>query len=350
MTIKTKSDSAHFVASEYLICMRDFALSHHIPIKHLLADCQQDANYLLSPPKKVDELTMSIISRNLFKSFDIPFKAAILFGKSMGMSSHGALGLAIQGCKQLKDVAGLTQQYFQTRSSGRVIDISTHDQKTNLRFNDHDGIEIPQHLKDVRFYTSVSTLINIDQLIKDLLSHHCCNDNTVLHIPHDKPNGFLEADLPNGLNILFNQPYLQLAIPDKWMRLPLKQGDLDLAKMATNECESSLNQLSPKDLISQIYKTLDDTPSMNVSLQSMSKQLNMSVSTLQRRLKERDTSYQEIKSQVRMNQAKALLRHTHQTLDLIADALGFSDASNFSKSFKSQIGYTPREYRQQSNH
>ena len=131
------------------------------------------------------------------------------------------------------------------------------------------------------------------------------------------------------------------------MQFSLRQGDTDLAKMATNECESTLKQLRPKGLIQQVYKALDDGSSSNLSLQNMAQRLNMSVSTLQRRLKELNTTYQHIKSEVRINQAKTLLRRSNQSLESIADTMGYSDASNFSKSFKSQTGFTPNTYRSQ---
>jgi AraC-like DNA-binding protein len=346
MTIREK-ESNDFVAGEYLVCMRDFALNKHISVKDLLKGSNKDVNFLLDPPKKIDECSMNIISTNLFRGFTDPITAAIEFGKSMSMSSHGALGLAIQGCKQLKDVARLTQQYFKTRSSARIIQFTSDQQFTFLRLDDAEPLNESSNTLDTRFYTGLSTLINIDQLIKELLSHHDISQTCVLHLQRPQPKHYTATKLPSNLIIEFNKPFFQLGIPSTWMQLPLRQGDSELARMATHECESTLKQLSPTGLIQQIYKALDDGPTNNLNLQNMAKQLNMSVSTLQRRLKELNTTYQHIKSQVRIKQAKALLRHSKQSLESIADAMGYSDASNFSKSFKSQTGCTPNVYRSQ---
>jgi AraC-like DNA-binding protein len=348
MTIRTKDESNNFVAGEYLVCMRDFALNKHISVKDLLKDSNKGINYLLDPPKKVDECSMNIISTNLFRGFTDPIIAAIEFGKSMPMSSHGALGLAIQGCKQLKDVARLTQQYFKTRSSARMIHFDSDNQFTFLRFDEIDTTNEKSNTIDIRFYTGLSTLVNIDHLIKELLSHHDISHACVLHLQRPRPKNFTAEQLPSNLNIEFDKPFFQLGIPHPWMQLSLRQGDSELAKMATHECESTLKQISPKGLVQQIYNALDDCPTSNINLQNMAKQLNMSVSTLQRRLKELDTTYQHIKSQVKINQAKALLRHSNQSLESIADVTGYSDASNFSKSFKTQTGITPKTYRCQS--
>lgn len=325
--------------------MRDFALQKHISVKTLLKDSGKDIEFLLDPPKKVDEHVMNMIAFNLFKTFPKPINAAIEFGKSMSLSTHGALGLAIQGCQQLNDVALLTQQYFKTRSSARVIHFIKDEHYTFLRLDNNEAEHIPANVRDTRFYTSLSSLINIDQLIKQLLSHHNVTGQCLLRIKRSKPPGFNIEQLPKHLAVEFESQDFELGIPNSWMKLTLEQGDIELAKMAANECETTLKQLSAKDLIQKIQKVLNDEADCNVSLQSMAKNLNMSVSTLQRRLKELHTTFQKIKSEVRVNKAKALLRHTEQSLDSIADSLGYSDASNFSKSFKSQTGQTPKHYR-----
>ncbi len=49
----------------------------------------------------------------------------------------------------------------------------------------------------------------------------------------------------------------------------------------------------------------------------------------------------------RMKAAKNLLRYTARTVNEISDATGFSDPSYFTKSFKAQVGMTPKEYRAQ---
>ena len=50
----------------------------------------------------------------------------------------------------------------------------------------------------------------------------------------------------------------------------------------------------------------------------------------------------------RMKAAKNLLRCTDRTINEIAESTGFSDPSHFTKSFKTQFGITPKEYRNQN--
>ena len=48
----------------------------------------------------------------------------------------------------------------------------------------------------------------------------------------------------------------------------------------------------------------------------------------------------------RLEQARYLLMTTNRTLEDIAEELGFSDAFHFSKSFKNNIGLSPKEFRE----
>ena len=50
----------------------------------------------------------------------------------------------------------------------------------------------------------------------------------------------------------------------------------------------------------------------------------------------------------KIEEAKRLLRYSDKSLTLIADYLGFSSQSHFTRIFKKYRGQTPREYRENS--
>jgi AraC-like DNA-binding protein len=340
-----KLHATNFVAGEYLTCLRDFALSKKLPVINLLKGTQQDVNFLLNPPDKIDELTMLTISSNLFNLMPNPILASIEFGKSMAMSSHGVLGLAIQGCQTLEEAALLVKSYAQTRASAQTIDIINGEHHCYLRLSDDRHELIGKNVLDLLYYTHLSTLINIEGLVRKLLEHHELKGLCIIGLNNAQTSNFPFEHLPKDLKIEFNSQHYQLGFPNSWLKLGLNQGDLELAKIAESECLLTLKQLSPEDLIQQVYKVLDTASSSNINLQSMAASLLMSPSTLQRRLKELNTTYKKIKARVRINQAKALLKHTNKTIDAIAYTLDYSDASNFTKSFKGHTGLTPKSYR-----
>ena len=74
-------------------------------------------------------------------------------------------------------------------------------------------------------------------------------------------------------------------------------------------------------------------------------QLGMSERTLQRRLKEEGTSFQEILDNTRHYLARELLRNTALALGDVAAQLGFAEPSAFFRAFKKWEGCTPGQYR-----
>ncbi|MEL7530870.1 MAG: helix-turn-helix transcriptional regulator [Bacteroidota bacterium] len=72
--------------------------------------------------------------------------------------------------------------------------------------------------------------------------------------------------------------------------------------------------------------------------------LSMSVRSLQMKLKEEGTSYQKLLNRIREQLAIAFLREKKYSKSEIADLLGFSEISVFSRTFKKWTGQSPSEF------
>ena len=75
--------------------------------------------------------------------------------------------------------------------------------------------------------------------------------------------------------------------------------------------------------------------------------LNMTPQTLRRRLKEANTSYQEIKDSIRKDASVYYLSKPDLSIDEIALLMGFSEASSFHRAFKKWTGKTPSSFRKE---
>ena len=69
----------------------------------------------------------------------------------------------------------------------------------------------------------------------------------------------------------------------------------------------------------------------------------MSERSLRRHLSQRDTSFRLLLQEVRLFEAKKLLKTTALTVNQIALKLGYQEAANFRSAFKSWTGLTPIE-------
>lgn len=77
--------------------------------------------------------------------------------------------------------------------------------------------------------------------------------------------------------------------------------------------------------------------------------LNMSTRTLQRKLKEADTTYRKILEKVRRKLANEYLQDASLDLLEVAFLLGYSEYSSFSRAYRRWTGSSPREGRVKSS-
>ncbi|MFZ5723580.1 MAG: AraC family transcriptional regulator ligand-binding domain-containing protein [Pseudomonadota bacterium] len=92
-----------------------------------------------------------------------------------------------------------------------------------------------------------------------------------------------------------------------------------------------------------------ETGTRILDLGEVAAKLGMTTRTLQRRLVEEHTTFQQLRDGLRLRQAQALLRDGTQDIATIAATLGFSEPATFHRAFKAWAGLSPAEYRRRHN-
>lgn len=88
--------------------------------------------------------------------------------------------------------------------------------------------------------------------------------------------------------------------------------------------------------------------SHDLDMEEVAAQLNMTIRTLRRKLVDEGTRFQNIKDELRRDNAVHLLNQSSLSVQAIAIRLGFSETAAFTRSFKKWTGQTPRDFRQGS--
>lgn len=90
---------------------------------------------------------------------------------------------------------------------------------------------------------------------------------------------------------------------------------------------------------------LECLPAGEVSMQTVAHKLAVSPRTLQRRLQEEGTTFQQTLDTLRSSLAHHYLRNTHMSGAEISFLLGFEDANSFARAFQGWTGKTPQTVR-----
>jgi len=100
-------------------------------------------------------------------------------------------------------------------------------------------------------------------------------------------------------------------------------------------------------LLRAIYIWVENTPATELTISVLAKHLNKTERTLARKVKQStDLSLASFMRLIKLHQASELLTYSSKPINLISDALGFSDDAAFRRTFKKVSTYTPSEYRQ----
>ncbi|MFN7507227.1 MAG: helix-turn-helix domain-containing protein, partial [Limnobacter sp.] len=114
------------------------------------------------------------------------------------------------------------------------------------------------------------------------------------------------------------------------------------------DCDLQLQRLQAGGTLAQrVRMQLQQTEGHMPTLQAMAAKQNLTERTFMRHLQAEGTSFQQLLDEIRQERACWMLAQTHSTVEEIAYALGYEDASNFSRTFKRWCGQTPKDYRRQ---
>jgi len=118
------------------------------------------------------------------------------------------------------------------------------------------------------------------------------------------------------------------------------------AAMLRETCDRMLGELQTSaGIAAKVHGLLLQNPGQFPNEEQMANRLHMVSRTLRRKLATEGTSYKQILGDVRKQLALKYLRETRVSIDDIAAALGFSDASSFRQAFKRWTDKNPSDYR-----
>jgi AraC-like DNA-binding protein len=149
-----------------------------------------------------------------------------------------------------------------------------------------------------------------------------------------------------GPNILFGQDDNSIALSDDDADRKLTSANAEMARLHEDVIHRYLLRLDRDNILNRTrLQIMEQLPSGRVTESGTARALNISKSTLKRRLRENEQTFRSILNQVRADLAERYLKSQDYSVTEIAFLLGYNDASAFSRAFKSWFGHTPSQAR-----
>lgn len=169
------------------------------------------------------------------------------------------------------------------------------------------------------------------------------------HSAPSDPALLSEYDRIFGCTVLFDQPHNAITIDNEYLGYPITQANPAILSSLLDHATLILKELDKNRSFADQVKNLLRLMINNgvPRREAIAEQLNMNSRTLQRKLKDEDTSYQILLDELRFEMASHYLAKTDLTMEAVAEKLGFAETRSFYRHFKNYSGQTAGEYRKQ---
>lgn len=255
-------------------------------------------------------------------------------------SAHGTLGAAMIASRNLPSAMLLLQRYAGLRQTLANLQFELEPEFAAV-------LEEWINLGAVREYLHCQLLGGLVQLLTAMTGQEL-PPQLRIEWPFDAPPWAAEFQRIAQHNS-FGFPQLRVVMNSTLVNSPSLAADDEALQRLLRDCDLQLQRLQAGGTLAQrVRMELQRSEGHMPTLQCMAAKENLTERTFMRHLQAEGTSFQQLLDEVRQERACWLLEHTDTTVEEIAHALGYEDASNFSRTFKRWCGKTPREYK--TNH
>ena len=155
-----------------------------------------------------------------------------------------------------------------------------------------------------------------------------------------------EFSVAFGCEINFNASENSLTIPTSLAKAELPQRNTSMVRLISSRLDEALVQYGRSaNYVTRTYDCLEALlPRGTPSIVQVADLIGLTERTLRRKLDAEGTSFRQILENVRRLSCEILMRDSKMTLSEVAQRLGYSEQSAFSRAFKKWYGKTPKNY------
>ena len=144
----------------------------------------------------------------------------------------------------------------------------------------------------------------------------------------------------------FKQSKTCIYFPAQYLEKALADSDVSLNRLHLSHANQLLTNHLKRSWRDHTYLGIHQLGVINISKNQLAQHLNVSPRTLQRRLSEEDTNFQQVLDEYKAEQAHNMIAYSEIAFKKIALELGFAEASTFYRAVNRWFKCTPKALRQ----
>jgi AraC-like DNA-binding protein len=264
---------------------------------------------------------------------------AIAIGPRLGAAAHGDLAAATASAPDLGAALSLIERFAYVRAP--YFELTSASSRSFFELRVQMRIEMEP---EVWVPLLETLLLSIQAVVESALGEPM--EQARFEMDFDPPAySDRYADVFHA-PVVFGSRHTCVRIPSSWIALKCPFADSSIHRRAVDRLEVAARNLQgPEFIVSQVERILGDSAGIMPNVSSIATQLRLSRRTLVRRLEHEGTSFRSVLEAHRRRRSLELLADPSLDVSEIADRLGYSEPSNFSRAFRRWFDKSPREYR-----
>jgi AraC-like DNA-binding protein len=332
MTRRAQSGASGFTVSADLIRgLVDCALACGLPRARFADLTPGDDDR--SPSRYAGDYVLELWRRVIEES-DNPI-VGFRMARFAGLKTFGVLGQIAPRCATILDAFRQAERYSALASQGAHVSVACNAKALTATLT----LDVPQGA--VRDAVLLWGLTNLS-LIPERLTGAVVRPKTIacaFASPGKAASRVLAEYCPFTFDARDNRVVFDRSVAD----LAIPSADTDLKKLLADVMEGRLAELGPagsfeQNIVAILRKMLNGTMP---TVASLSARVGVSQRTLQRRLRDAQTTFHALLQQVLEDEAGALLARGNLSQGEIAFLLGYSEVSAFSRAYRGWTGHPP---------
>lgn len=262
---------------------------------------------------------------------------ALTVGRMVQLDDLGIIGDLARNATTLAEALQFMAVYQHLNGEGDLVSVARHEAIVEVRYAIYSpGVAGANQLHDY-------ALAAMFTVLRELAGPQWLPSEVFL--PHARPAQTLHYKNLFRVQPCFDSGFCSLRFPAYWLDGPVQGADPARRRRALE----AVQQAADPDLLQLVYRALRQLMlSGKSSGDDVAGMVSMHRRTLNRRLRARGTTFQQMLDSVRCEVARQLLAHSQLPLDDIASSLGYSGASPFTRSFRRWTGSSPGDFRKRA--
>ncbi|WP_227519990.1 AraC family transcriptional regulator [Mangrovitalea sediminis] len=264
------------------------------------------------------------------------------FGERLKFTTHGALSQAAVSSANIEEALQLLIKYYKIRFSSIDLRFFIEGEDAVIELDERVGLGDLRPFLIEALFVSVMDVNSLLFGLKLLYGGSCRISYPEPAYGDEYRRHFYDA-------LTFDTGVNQLRFRKDNLALPMALANPVAKRLAEQQCEEELRSLGAREsILIRVRRLLENSGDTLPTMETVAQRLFTTPRTLRRQLQQHDTSFQNLLAEVRLTRAQRMLRQGRRSVDEIAQALGYTDPSNFGRAFRKWTGLSPSAYRAQN--